>query len=541
MYVDVSMGIGQTGTFKIEVEDSDAVIDYVSLLSMKVYIYAGKTQQSYTPLIVGVIRSVEVERPNTNLLTYIITGYGAALVFNETVVNFRKSAFRQSIDSSNPSLQDVSHHAHNLARQISSGTDVFPLQNSESIAARFNLNLDGIDSRVKDFLSTINEQNVEASHTMNLIANATGSIWGVNRFGQIYLKYAQFEYSPIILKDTVEPTDLADRTSYFVNSWKRLISMKKEDGFSNRLFAKTSSQTIETFIETNSKGLTPLFNRAVAQMWVPTASHFTNMGFLLKKTGDPKSTPRNIVQGRIVHDDQGFPTGPELVSFTIPIEDIKRTPTPIYQFDINFAGVDVQVGKKYWVILFRRGSNAQNVVEWFHNNDFSTDTTAINRVSATSDPDGDYTSWPGLRWNLHNDGPTYAFATFDSLSHLVYAEDPISVDKFGPVETFLDVRGLDDNRTIDKYLHTYLQFSARPIIFYTINRVTIPDSLFYPGQLITIIDSLSGMGIERNISAEIQEVRYEFNVHEDGLGTRFCEIRPLGYYDHLADLQGSCN
>jgi len=541
MYVDVSLGIGQTGTFKIEIEDSAKAIDYHALLAMKIYIYAGKTQQSYTPLIVGVIRSVEQSRDDTGLQTYILSGYGLAIVFNETVVNWRKSAFRQSLDSLNPSLQDISHEANNLVRHLVTSRDVFPLQNSESIIERYNLSADGIDIRVKDFLSTVNEQNVESSHTMNLLSNAVGGMWGVDRFGRVFYKYAQFEYSPIVVKDTVESTDLADRTSYFAGPWKRLISIKKEDGFSNRLFAKTSSQTIETFIELNSQGSTPLLDKAAAQMWVPSASKFTNMGFLLRKVGDPKSTPRNIVQGRIVHDNGGYPTGAEVISFTIPIEDIKRTPTPIYQFDINFAGVDVTVGQKYWVILFRRGSNNKNYVEWLHNNDFSTNTEAINRVSAISDPNGDYSSWPGLRWNLHTSGPVYAFATFDSLSHLVYAEDPVSVDRYGPIENFIDVRGLDDNRTIDKYLHTYLQFSARPIIFYTINRVTIPDSLFMPGQLITIVDNLGGMERSKNISAEIQEVRYEFNVAEDGLGTRFCEIRPLGYYDHLFDLEGVCS
>lgn len=540
MYADIAMGIGQTGTFHMTVEDSAKTIDPLIFLSAKFYLFAGKTPATYQPVMVGVGRAYEVDRMDTNVLKYNIHGFGAAIVFNETIINFRRSAFRQSVDSTNPSSQDVAHQTHNLVRQLCGATNVFPILNSDPINTRFNLGLGGIDPKVKDFLSTINEQNIEASHAMNIMANATGSIWGVDKEGDIFFKHAQFEYSPIVVKDTVEATDLADRTSYFVKAWKRMVSMKKEDGFSNRLFAKTSSETIENFIESNSKGSTMLLNRAIAQQWVPTASRFTNMGFLLRKIGDPKSTPRNILQGRIVHDKDGFPTGTPLLSFTIPLEDIKRQPTPIYQLDINFKGIQVEIGKPYWVILYRRGPNDKNTIEWFHNNNFSTNTNDTKSNSALSDPDGDY-STQDLRWNVSQRGPTYSFATFDSLSHLVYAEDPISVDRYGPVETFLDVRGLDDNRTIDKYLHTYLEFSAKPIIFYTIGRVTIPDKLFYPGQLITLVDNLSNMPRSSNISAEIQEVRYEFSVDEDALGTRFCEIRPLGYYDHLADLEGSCS
>lgn len=537
---EVSMGIGQTGTFRISIEDSSKVIDTkVFGLANKVYLYAGKTQNTYTPLMVGICRSIDIERQDTGLLVYHVNGYGLSIVFNETVINFRRSAFRQELGSSNPSTEDVSHQAYNLVTELVTSENVFPIQGVPSIIARYNLGTNGIDPKVKDFLSSINEQNIEASHAMNIMANATGSLWGVDRFGQVFFKYAQFEYSPIVLKDTVEATDLADRTSYFNKSWKRTMSMKREDGFANILFAKTSSETIENFIEANSAGSTMLLNRAIAQMWVPTASRFTNMGFLLKKIGDPQSTPRNVLEGRIKLDNGGFPTGNTLLSFAIPLEEIKTKATPVMKLDINFSGITVEIGRRYWVILYHRGTSEKSTIEWLHNNDFSKDTDVLNLNSALSDPDGRYGTLD-LRWNVSQRGPVYAFATFDSLSHLVYAEEPLSVEKYGRSELFLDVRGLDDNRTIDKYLHTYLELSAKPIIFYTINRVTIPDSLFYPGQLITIVDSLSGMPRSAGITAEIQEVRYEFNAQEDGFGTRFCEIRPLGYYDYLSELEGTC-
>ena len=130
MYADIAMGIGQTGTFHMTVEDSAKTIDPLIFLSAKFYLFAGKTPATYQPVMVGVGRAYEVDRMDTNVLKYNIHGFGAAIVFNETIINFRRSAFRQSVDSTNPSSQDVAHQTHNLVRQLCGATNVFPILNS---------------------------------------------------------------------------------------------------------------------------------------------------------------------------------------------------------------------------------------------------------------------------------------------------------------------------------------------------------------------------------------------------------------------------
>ena len=56
-----------------------------------------------------------------------------------------------------------------------------------------------------------------------------------------------------------------------------------------------------------------------------------------------------------------------------------------------------------------------------------------------------------------------------------------------------------------------------------------------PGQLVTVVDTKSGLTANKNTIAEVQEVRYEFSAESAGrspLGTNTCEVRLLGYVDY---------
>jgi hypothetical protein len=81
-----------------------------------------------------------------------------------------------------------------------------------------------------------------------------------------------------------------------------------------------------------------------------------------------------------------------------------------------------------------------------------------------------------------------------------------------------------------------LQYSAKPRRIYEFAEVFIPyQSPIEPGSLVTIIDSISGHTEQRQLTAEVQEVRYEFAADASGnnpLGTHTCELRLLGYVDY---------
>ncbi len=537
--VDVNIGVSQTGTFNIVIEDGARNIDTTVFgLGNKITVYAGKTQDTYTPIITGYCRALTPNRRNTGLLEYTVSGLGAATIFNERIVKFVKAANRDSLVTGNPSDLDSRNEAWRLVKSLVNDTNVFPILTLPSIISQGGFTDTGIDQKVKEFIPAIQEIGIEANHAMDTLANATGSIWGVDATGNIFFKHAFLEHSGITVKDTVELTDRSDRTSYFINEWNFTDTMRKEDGFANRIFARSPTELIADVIEADASGFTSLYNKAIAQMIVPTAPKFKNIGFILSKVGNPTSS-FNLIHGRIVLDLDGLPRGNKIADFQFSMDDILEQPTNVYKINVSFNGLNVDVGKKYWVVFYERGQDEENTINWHHNNDFTKDTNIINKNSAFSDAKGERTD-PDLRWNVSTQGPVYAIATFDSVSHLVYGEDPLSVDKYGPIEIWLDVQGLDDVRSIDRYIHSLLQTKAKPQRQYTINRVTIPDRLFQPGQLITLVDQLSGLTAARNTMAEVQEVHYAWNATEDGLGIRTCEIRPLGFLDFLEDLLIPC-
>ena len=379
--VDVVIGIGQTGTFTVMIEDSAKVIDVTTFgLGNRVTIYAGKTQDTYQPIITGFCRAIEPVRRSTGILEYTITGFGAAVIFNERIINLRRVAQRVDISTAEASDLDSRAVAWRIAKSIVEDTDIFPILTLESIKDQGMLTTNGIDREVNEFIPAIIETSVEASHSMDTIANLTGADWGVDATGDVFLRHSFLSNSGITVKDTVEDSDRADRTSYFVGEWRYTDSMRKEDGFSNRIFARTSTELIRDIIDANSEGFTDLYKKAVAQMIVPTAPRFRNISFVVSKVGNPE-TQFNLMHGRILLDNNGLPTGNKIAEFQFSFNEIQEQPTNIYKINLAVGGVQVEVGKKYWIVLYERGNDIENTIRWHHNNDFTSDTNIINKNS----------------------------------------------------------------------------------------------------------------------------------------------------------------
>jgi hypothetical protein len=81
-----------------------------------------------------------------------------------------------------------------------------------------------------------------------------------------------------------------------------------------------------------------------------------------------------------------------------------------------------------------------------------------------------------------------------------------------------------------------LSLRSNPVRIYDAKRVTIPNNkLYYPGEMVTIVDPVLGLDENENVEAEIQEVDYTFDSGD--LGLREVSIKPLGEYNYkLEDL-----
>lgn len=76
---------------------------------------------------------------------------------------------------------------------------------------------------------------------------------------------------------------------------------------------------------------------------------------------------------------------------------------------------------------------------------------------------------------------------------------------------------------------------AQPQMTYNIEKVSIPDSPFQAGKLVTVIDDISGLNLGTGTTALISSAGYDFNAYdlEFGIGTYFCDLGISGLYDWL--------
>jgi hypothetical protein len=532
--LNVELALGQSGTFELEIEDSDRVIDRSLIgLANKVVVYVGKSNDSMIPLNTFYCRKIGTYIDGSNSLRYVMRGYGSQVITNERTIDFHKMAQRDSFGEFAPNINDTSMLAYRLFKAVFEETSILPLKKPPSIISQGGFTENGIDTRVNVFIPAISESHVEASQVLNKIADFSGADWGILN-DDIFLRYPTSRHSGVTVTDISDELDLANRTSYAVAPLNFEDSMDQADGFANVILLKGGVMQTDAQ-STGALGYTSLFQKDIAQQINPLAARLRNLAVIFSRAGEGGKSARKFVDGAIVADNNGTPAGLKLVDLKVPVGSIMDTPTPVFDFNTKQSVTDIQVNQKYWLVFYAKGSSEDDTIRWWHDNDLLSlerPPSAFRSVQMDSITE-DRTS-PGKTestgWNVSAAGPVYSHAFFSVVRALSVIKDTASIEKYGRVEANLTADWITDPITLQMYGASLIQTTAKPLRRYTVQAVTIPNNyVFLPGDQINIFNSITGT----NADAQISQVRYVFD--SNTVECRRAEITPFTYFDFLTD------
>ena len=102
-----------------------------------------------------------------------------------------------------------------------------------------------------------------------------------------------------------------------------------------------------------------------------------------------------------------------------------------------------------------------------------------------------------------------------------------------------DMDFLDDSTSVSKMMQNVLAIRGKPVRKYSLNEVTLPLGLWFtPGMNVTIVDDTGHHEEDRNIFAEIHEVRYSWSTSEadSTIGIFKVNVLPIGVLNWHSEL-----
>ena len=532
---DVTLGLTSSG-FSLKFEDGNGVIDQNRIgLGNKVLIYAGRQSDNLTLLFTGYSERRTPIILGDNVMDYIMEGYGEMASFNDLIVNFKRASSELvDIDDPNfPKRPDEKMSVFELVTDLMEDADV-RVTRDMIIKDYLNLDISGISPQVTERLLSVVQNMTELSQVMNFLAEVTGAYWKVEN-GRLIFEYPDVQHSGIIIKNKKTTTDLASSISYFAGPWQYTDSISKEDGFANRIYTNTTIDTKSVANSMTNKGATTLFDRAIAQQFTTIESRISTIALLLSRVGNPFTDPDSIgqstdiaeqkVKGEIrIDTGNNQPSGAVIASFDVEVGGLTSTATTVFVNDINIDASVMSPNAKYWIVLMPAGFSHRDTIKWHHNGDLRT----LDQYSAFAQGEdkSDLSDWRVARY-----GPTYGYAVFARIRRLQEYSDPQSIRTFRLKEDVAQLDFLDDSLSVSKMMQNVLAVRGKPVRKYSVGEVTLPLNLWFtPGMNVTINDDTGHHEEDRNIFAEIHEVKYSWSTGsaDKTIGIFKVSVLPVG-------------
>lgn len=479
----------QPGLFTVHIEDNGRLLDPRVGNGNKVVIQLGHAQEALSNYMAGYVRQVETLRNSTNLYEIVLRGMSSVVRLEERIGNFYRIADRTE-NGEDPDLSDEKMKCSEVFKDLFEDSDHLPI--GQPLEAFSTAGVQDVQERV----ASIKEPFVEWKQIADRLAEASGTIYGIDANDSAFMRYPTLAHSGVTIRDT---GSVQDNSGYFVGPWNYRDSIKKSDGFANRLYGRGGTQlhldadrfSDNAFIECHSA------DRAV--QFVPSLIRVNSLSLLLSRAG----TLAQDIQGQVVLDDDG-PEGDVVGTFTIFRNLVGTSATAINRVNVNItSGGRIQVDKKYWIILKRQG-DASNHYRWHHDDG----TAGVNAYNNGG-------------WTVQQASYALSHRTYSSSRVLVECSSPVSIERYGVVEAVVDAPWIIERQAMDQYLTGILQYSALQRRLYEVKEVWAPTTLLKAGTLVRLQDGKSGVDAD----AEVLLARYRFSANENGLGTRKAEVQ----------------
>lgn len=554
--IDAKRGMQQTGTWEFEVSDPGRNIDRDLVdRGCLAIIQAGKqdTVGHVRNLTWGICYAVDGERTKSDLVWRFL-GKGSSAILAHTYINFLKNAPSETLKNGTEVFKkDPDFMAWKLVKEVFTNKDLYPYD-IRTLVDRGQFSLTGISELITEIIPSIRYPMTTAASVMNALADMVGAIWTIDENNIVQFFYPDSEASGIIIKDTPdEEEDNGDYVAYNVGGTAAYhTSIDPSEGFANVLWGAADLASIISG-ESRAIGYTSLYNQELAQMTLSNAALYRNLTFVLSKQGagtDAADPSKKTLDGFIVEDvssADGFthkPTGNIVATFGIKLADIKPTPAPVSKIDLKpVPGVRLEVGKFHWIVLQEIGSDLNNTIRWYHDND---------KETPSDDPLRNLIRWSGIRqlpegrsdgdaalfrrWITNSKGPVYTHAFLSSQRMLSVARNIDSINRWTPqfpVEAEVSQSWIKTTQTMEQLLDQLVFHSGQPPITFDTMLTTIPNVGYKPGQSVQIVDDLLGFPANRDFTCQVLEDHYWVVADEYGLGNQFCEVSLKGYQSPL--------
>lgn len=488
----------EAAPFSITIEDSGGALDSHVGNGNKVIISIGTTQVCLTPFVAGYVRQVEVSRKDTNLKEVTLHGFSSVIRLDERIGNFYRIANRDA-NGVDPDNSDANMKCSEIFKDIFEDTDHLPLgQPTEPFTT-------GGVQDIGEHLASIKQPFVEWKQIADRAAEASGSIYGIDAGDVAYMRYPTLTHSGITIKGVSAVADVDAMTGYFIGAWNYADSIKKSDGFANRIYGRGGTQFLIDVdkLFTDSASI-ECYTKDRAIQFTAKAPRLDAISFILSRVG----TLATDLAGEIRLDDGNTPDGEAVGTFSIFKNLIGTSATTINRVNVSMYDNALQVDKKYWLVIKKAGDGS-NYFRWHHDGG----TGAVNAERAAS------------TWTVNSSSYALTHRTYFSRRVLAEASDQTSIDRYGVIEAVQDAPWIKERQTMDTYLTSIMQYSALQHRIYDVKKIYAPTTPITAGKLVRLVDTLSGVDAD----AEVVMSRYSFKADENGLGTRFAEVQLQAY------------
>ena len=244
---------------------------------------------------------------------------------------------------------------------------------------------------------------------------------------------------------------------------------------------------------------THTFDKDIARQVDLRSTKLANLTFVLSKNGagtnsaDPENT--NLI-GYVTTDSNNSVGRDVVAEFSIPLRYISASAEPVQRISLKYKGTgDVDVTKKYWVVLQSIGDGEDNTVVWW-NDDGKAASLGTPTYAAIRDLPYGRGSSPAfipLGWRTIKDGPIQT-ATHSQHHHQSYmcqrhSHQGQTTMTPHPSNPYKSPSGVVDSKTMQQYLGLFGEYASRVTITYDFPKVSIPDIPIRVGYSLIYYDS----------------------------------------------------
>lgn len=533
----INNGMSKTGQLELTFKDQFGYYDAGTVYKgCRIYVKAKKKHQTaYTNLFSGIIVNDSVEESTARRNIYNITAFSMRHILTHTAINYERNIPFQNMKESVLNLKndDPAYYIGNMIYDVFTNRRIMINPNGFNLKERGNFTLNGIDRSIPLTIPSINFVGY-ANELFEQFQELGGLIFGVDEDNDVFARIPTYKSrghvvklnyddyltdSPLFTMIALEPVTHA--TSIEPNVYSEVVIGK---AFDNVVLVNNSS--------TNSH--TSLFNKDIAQQIDLRSTKLTNLTFVLSKNGagtnsaDPENT--NLI-GYVTTDTNNSVGRDVVAEFSIPLRYITAAAEPVQRIALKFKGTgELDVTKKYWVVLQSIGDGEDNTVVWWNDGGKAASQGTATYASIRDLPFGRGASpaFIPLGWRTIKDGPIYSH-TFTTSSPIIHVSKTLTSRSDyhdpAPVESIQSPSGVVDSKTMQQYLGLFGEYASRVTITYDFPKVSIPDTPIKVGYSLLYYDSRGNAN-----QVNITDIDYEFNAGSGRpFGTTYYKLTGMGY------------